>query len=76
MTIPAERTQVIRVGAAATRYEGWCERCLDQAEPQSIGVQWLRVEGELPLAADAGLTSCRRGHRIAVRRSGRLTSAA
>ncbi len=47
-----ERTQVIRISASATRYEGWCERCLDQSEPQSIGVQWLRVEGELPLAAD------------------------
>ena len=76
MAHPTERTQVIRISASATRYEGWCERCLDQAEPQSIGVQWLRVEGELPLAADGGLVSCRRGHRIAVRRSGRLTSAA
>ena len=70
------RTQVIRLGATETHYEGWCERCLDQAEPQSIGVQWLRVEGELPLSADAGLTSCVRGHRIAIRRRGRLTSAA
>ena len=76
MAYPTERTQVIRISASATRYESWCERCLDQAEPQSIGVQWLRVEGELPLAADGGLVSCRRGHRIAVRRSGRLTSAA
>ncbi len=40
-------------------------------------MQWLlRVEGELPLAADGGLASCRRGHRIAIRRNGRLTSAA
>ena len=76
MATRAERKQVIRIGAAATRYEGWCERCLDQSEPQSIGVQWLRVEGELPLSADGGLTSCWRGHRIAIRRSGRLTSAA
>lgn len=70
------RTQVIRLGVTATHYEGWCERCLDQGEPQSIGVQWLRIEGELPLAADAGLTSCVRGHRIAIRRASRLTSAA
>ena len=76
MAYPTERTQVIRISASATRYESWCDRCLDQAEPQSIGVQWLRVEGELPLAADGALVSCRRGHRIAVRRSGRLTSAA
>ena len=67
---------MIRVSASAHRYEGWCERCLDQGEPQSIGVQWLRVEGELPFAVDAALTACRRGHRIAVRRTGRLTSAA
>ena len=38
--------------------------------------EWLRVDGELPLEVDAGLTSCRRGHRIAVRRLGRLTDAA
>lgn len=40
-------------------------------------MQWLlRVEGELPLAADGGLASGRRDHRIAIRRNGRLTSAA
>jgi len=74
--IDARRTQVIRIGAADTHFEGWCERCLDEPTPQSLGVRWLVVDGELPLAADAGLTSCRRGHRIAVRRLGRLTDAA
>lgn len=62
------RIQVIRVGARDTRFEGWCEHCLDEATPQSIGVRWLRVEGELPEGIDAAVTSCRRGHRIAVRR--------
>ena len=62
------RTQVIRVGSADIRFEGWCEHCLDEASPQSIGVRWLRVDGELPAGIDAAVTACRRGHRIAVRR--------
>ena len=62
------RTQVIRVGAHDSRFEGWCEQCLDEATPQSIGVRWLRVDGDLPEGIDAAVTSCRRGHRIAVRR--------
>ncbi len=70
------RSQVIRIGPAEARFEGWCERCLDDPTPQSLGLRWLRVDGELPLEVDAGLTSCRRGHRIAVRRLGRLTDAA
>ena len=70
------RSQVIRIGPGEARFEGWCERCLDDPTPQSLGLRWLRVDGELPLEVDAGLTSCRRGHRIAVRRLGRLTDAA
>ena len=72
----AARTQVIRIAADETRFEGWCEHCLDDATPQSIGVQWLRVAGDLPLAIDAGLAACKRGHRIAVRRLRPLTDAA
>jgi len=72
----AGRRQVIRIGATETRFEGWCERCLDETATQSVGVRWLRIEGELPLEADAALLTCRRGHRVAVRRLGRLTDAA
>lgn len=72
----AARTQVIRIGQADTRFEGWCERCLDEATPQSIGVRWLRIDGEIPAEADAALASCRRGHRVAVRRMRPLTDAA
>jgi hypothetical protein len=74
--ISTSRTQVIRVSPSATSYEGWCERCLDDATPQSIGVRWLRVDGALPLGIDAAVARCHRGHRIAVRRLGRLTDAA
>ena len=62
---------MIWLGADATNYAVPCEACRDDrqwTEPLAPTV----VEGTLRAEADVGFTTCRRGHRIRVRRIARL----
>jgi hypothetical protein len=62
---------VIWLGADATAYAVPCEACRDErAWPRLI--EPTVVEGTLRAEADVGFTTCRRGHRIRVRRIARL----
>jgi hypothetical protein len=66
---------VIWLGADATAYAVPCEACIDEgAWPRLI--EPTVVEGTLRREADVGFTTCRRGHRIRVRRIARLRVAA
>jgi hypothetical protein len=63
--------QVIWLGADATTYAVPCEACREEhAWPEVVGA--TIVEGTLRREADVGFTTCRRGHRIRVRRIARL----
>jgi hypothetical protein len=62
---------VIWLGADATAYAVPCEACHeDGAWPRLI--EPTVIEGTLRAEADVGFTTCRRGHRIRVRRIARL----
>jgi hypothetical protein len=62
---------VIWLGADATAYAVPCEACReDQRWPHLL--DQTVVEGTLRSEADVGFTTCRRGHRIRVRRIARL----
>ena len=62
---------MIWLGADATAYAVPCEACHDEgAWPRSVAE--TVVEGSLRAEADVGFTTCRRGHRIRVRRIARL----
>jgi hypothetical protein len=67
---------VIWLGSDATDYAVPCEACReDRALPHSFGrevIEAVVVEGTLRREADVGFTTCRRGHRIRVRRIARL----
>ena len=62
---------MIWLGADATAYAVPCEACCDEG-PWSRPVAQTVVEGSLRAEADVGFTTCRRGHRIRVRRIARL----
>ena len=62
---------MIWLGADATVYAVPCEACHEEAAwPRLVGE--TVVEGSLRAEADVGFTTCRRGHRIRVRRIARL----
>jgi hypothetical protein len=61
--------QHVWLGPGATSFEEPCEACL--ATRESLSVQHTVVHGTLRADADVGFTTCRRGHRIVVRRVGR-----
>jgi hypothetical protein len=68
--------QHVWVGPEATSFEVHCEACL--ARRRGFGEVWppstrwsALAEGTLRREADVGFTTCRRGHRIVVRRVGR-----
>jgi hypothetical protein len=69
--------QHVWVGPEATSFEVPCEAC--QAKRGGWEDNWGRelptdsslIEGTLRRDADVGFTTCRRGHRIVVRRVGR-----
>jgi hypothetical protein len=67
---------VIWLGADATAYAVPCDACAeDRALPPGYGPRSVGetvVEGTLRAEADVGFTTCRRGHRIRVRRIARL----
>jgi hypothetical protein len=61
--------QHVWLGPEATRFSEPCEACLHVRE--SLAVDSIMVEGTLRREADVGFTTCRRGHRIVVRRTTR-----
>ena len=61
--------QHVWLGPEATTFEEPCEACLSLREP--IDLATLIVHGTLRREADVGFTTCRRGHRIVVRRVAR-----
>jgi len=66
-----ELHQVIWLGSDATDYAVPCDACgEDHRWPATLGP--TVVEGTLRREADVGFTTCRRGHRIRVRRIARL----
>jgi hypothetical protein len=67
--------QHVWVGPDTTSFESSCELCLSRRrtldDPWPLSVDIARIEGTLRRDADVGFTTCRRGHRIVVRRVGR-----
>jgi hypothetical protein len=61
--------QHVWLGPDATSFAEPCEACLSLRE--SVSVRHVLVSGTLRQDADVGFTTCRRGHRIVVRRLGR-----
>ncbi len=65
--------QHVWVGPEATSFEASCEVCLARRTGhRSAAVSAAAVAGTLRRDADVGFTTCRRGHRIIVRRVGRI----
>ena len=62
---------MIWLGADATAYAVPCEACREDQRWPSL-IEPTVVEGTLRREADVGFTTCRRGHRIRVRRIARL----
>ena len=62
---------MIWLGAEATHFAVPCEACRDESG-WSQRLAPTVVEGTLRPEADVGFTTCRRGHRIRVRRIARL----
>jgi hypothetical protein len=62
--------QVIWLPPDATSFAAPCEACRDDRDWQSLFSPTV-VEGSLRAEADVGFFSCRRGHRIRVRRIAR-----
>jgi hypothetical protein len=58
--------QHVWLGAEATSFREPCEACL--AARESLAAELCVVAGTLRRDADVGFTTCRRGHRIVVRR--------
>jgi hypothetical protein len=61
--------QHVWLGPEATSFEEPCEACLSVRE--SLAVDRCVVHGTLRTEADVGFTTCRRGHRIVIRRVAR-----
>jgi hypothetical protein len=61
--------QHVWLGPEATSFDEPCEACLSVRE--SLAVDACVVHGTLRHDADVGFTTCRRGHRIVVRRVAR-----
>ena len=58
--------QHIWLGPDATSFDEMCEECLRAKE--SLRLEACVVHGTLRREADVGFTTCRRGHRIVMRR--------
>ena len=61
--------QHVWLGPEATSFAEPCEACVSLRE--SLAHETLLVRGTLRPEADVGFTTCRRGHRIIVRRVAR-----
>lgn len=63
--------QIVWMNDEATEFAAPCEECLAECR-RELGFiasrRVCRVEGRLGRTADVGFTTCRRGHRILVRR--------
>jgi hypothetical protein len=69
----AAATQVIWLRADTTSYCEQCEECSrDRALPPT---EATLIQGSLRPEADVGFTTCRRGHRVRVRRVARVRPA-
>jgi hypothetical protein len=68
-------TQVIWLGADTTEYAEPCEQCRDDLRIFGV-IEPTVIEGSLRREADVGFATCRRGHRIRVRRIARVRAAA
>lgn len=68
-------TQVIWLGADSTDYAVPCEQCRDDRRMFGV-IEPTVIEGSLRREADVGFATCRRGHRIRVRRIARVRAAA
>jgi hypothetical protein len=66
--------QHVWLGPDATSFAEPCEACLALRETASV--RHALVSGTLRRDADVGFMTCRRGHRIVVRRLGRRALAA
>jgi hypothetical protein len=58
--------QHVWLGPEATSFEEPCEACLSAR--QALAAEHCVVQGTLRVDADVGFTTCRRGHRIVMRR--------
>jgi hypothetical protein len=67
--------QVVWLGADTRDYAATCELCRDDRRWTDL-FEATVVEGSLRLEADVGFATCRRGHRIRVRRIARVRAAA
>jgi hypothetical protein len=71
--------QHVWVGPEATSFEATCEACQArrkawaslELDPWDDFSDSILIEGTLRRDADVGFTTCRRGHRVVVRRVGR-----
>jgi hypothetical protein len=64
--------QTIWVTSSATRFAAVCDACLSERRHQPEGwgyEQSAVVEGSIRADADVGFATCRRGHRLRVRRA-------
>ena len=61
--------QHVWLGPEATAFDELCEACMSLRE--QVDLDSLLVHGTLRREADVGFTTCRRGHRIVVRRVAR-----
>ncbi|MDP9284197.1 MAG: hypothetical protein M3P41_04475 [Actinomycetota bacterium] len=66
--------QHVWLGPEATAFEERCDVCL--AVRESLAADACIVHGTLRREADVGFTTCRRGHRIVVRRVARALARA
>ena len=64
--------QHVWLGPDATSFAEPCEACL--ALRESLATRHLMVHGTLRRDADVGFMTCRRGHRIVIRRVGRAAA--
>jgi hypothetical protein len=69
--VGTEAHQVIWLGADATAFAVPCEACRDERGWPRLFEPTV-IQGTLRREADVGFTTCRRGHRIRVRRLARL----
>jgi hypothetical protein len=63
--------QTVWLSAEATRYEAECDACCAE---RRAGAPSPHIEGSLRSDADLGFVTCRRGHRLVVRRIVRATA--
>ena len=65
------------MSSAATAYRECCEVCLGSPSEDggSIGIRAAAVEGTLRAGVDVAFATCRRGHRLVIRRAARPLAA-